>query len=88
MLLILKIKAIFHQNQYLAGGFCFPIMADLDSGQKSEKKQGVQMWSCYIPLEAEFKAKQKTPKQCMLKLNRKNVINDFLDGTFAQNYDK
>ena len=46
------------------------------------------MWSCYIPLEAAFNAKQNTQKQYMLKINRKNVVNDYLDGTFAENYEK
>ena len=46
------------------------------------------MWPCYIPLEAVFNAEQKTRKQYMLKMNRKKVINDILDGTFAPNFEK
>ena len=62
-------------------------MADL--AQNRKEKKGVKMWSCYIPLEAEFNAEQKPQKQYMFKINRNTVINnDFLDGNFAQNYEK
>ena len=33
-----------------------------------------QTWSCYIPLEAELYAEQKTQKHYMLKMNTKRVI--------------